>query len=103
MLYQDYGFIRIKLAELIEKRGISKNKLAHYAELQRSQINQYCSNQVTRLDTAVLARMCTALDCRIDELLEFVPAMSNDTGMTNGASASNTASPEKTQEPKLPQ
>ena len=57
---QDYGHIKIKLSELIDKRGISKNKLSHRAEMQRSQINQYCSNQVTRLDTAVLARMCSS-------------------------------------------
>lgn len=44
------------------------------AEMQRTQINQYCNNEVTRLDTAVLTRICTALDCRIEELLEFVPA-----------------------------
>ena len=71
---QDYGFIKIKLAELIEKNGISKNKLAHRAEMQRTQINQYCNNEVTRLDTAVLARICSTLDCKIEDLLEFVPA-----------------------------
>lgn len=71
---QNYGYIKIKLAELIEEKGISKNKLAHRAEMQRTQINQYCNNEVTRLDTAVLARICTALDCRIEDLLEFIPA-----------------------------
>ena len=71
---QDYGYIKIKLAELIEENGISKNKLAHRAEMQRTQINQYCNNEVTRLDTAVLARICSTLDCKIEELLEFVPA-----------------------------
>ena len=71
---QDYGCIKIKLAELIVEKGISKNKLAHRAEMQRTQINQYCNNEVTRLDTAVLARICTALGCRIEDLLEFVPA-----------------------------
>jgi putative transcriptional regulator len=71
---QDYGYIRIKLAELIEERGLSKNKLSHKAEMQRSQINQYCNNDVTRLDTAVLARICCTLDCRIEDLLEFIPS-----------------------------
>lgn len=71
---RDYGHIHIKLAELIEEKGISKNKLSHKAELQRSQINQYCKNQITRLDTAVLARICATLECRIEDLLEFVPA-----------------------------
>ena len=68
---KDYGFIKIKLAELIAEKGISKNKLSHRAEMQRTQINQYCNGEITRLDTAVLARLCTALDCRIEDLLEF--------------------------------
>ena len=68
-----YGTIKIKLAELIEKKGISKNKLSHKAEMERTQINNYCKNIITRLDTDVLARICTALECEISDLLEFVP------------------------------
>lgn len=74
---KDYGYIKIKLSELIVEKGISKNKLSHWAEMQRTQINQYCNGEITRLDTAVLARLCTALDCKIEDILEFVPS-SND-------------------------
>ncbi|MBQ8747651.1 MAG: helix-turn-helix transcriptional regulator [Clostridia bacterium] len=69
----EYGTIKIKLDELIKKAGISKNKLSHRAEMQRTQINNYCKNQITRLDTDVLARLCTVLDCKIEDLIEFVP------------------------------
>jgi len=69
----EYGTIRIKLDELIEKAGISKNKLSHRAEMQRTQINNYCKNEITRLDIDVLARICTVLDCSIGDLLEFIP------------------------------
>lgn len=69
----EYGTIKIKLNELLEKSGMSKNKLSHKAEMQRTQINGYCNNAITRLDTDVLARICTALDCKIEDLLEFVP------------------------------
>lgn len=71
---QNFGYIKIKLAELIEEKGLSKNKLAHRAEMQRTQLNLYCNNQITRFDAAVLARLCTALDCRIEDILEFVPS-----------------------------
>jgi len=70
---EEYGTIRIKLDELIKKAGISKNKLSHRAEMQRSQINHYCNNEITRLDTDVLARICTVLNCQIGNLLKFVP------------------------------
>ena len=71
---QNFGYIKIKLDELIKEKGISKNKLSHRAEMQRTQINQYCNNEITRLDTAVLARLCATLNCRIEDLLEYIPA-----------------------------
>ena len=74
----EYGTIRIKLDELIKKTGISKNKLSHRAEMQRTQLNKYCKNQVTRFDADVLARLCTVLDCQIGDLLEFVPSSSEE-------------------------
>lgn len=73
----EYGTIRIKLDELLKASGLSKNMLSHRAEMQRTQINNYCKNQITRLDIDVLARLCTVLDCEIGDLLEFVPP--NDT------------------------
>ena len=72
------GKIEIKLEQLIKKAGISKNKLSHKAEMQRTQINNYCKNNITRLDTNVLARICTVLDCKIEDLLEFVPSKKNE-------------------------
>ena len=68
-----YGTIKIKLTELIEKEGISKNKLCQRAEMQRTQLNNYCNNRISRLDIDVLARICTVLNCKIEELLEFIP------------------------------
>ena len=70
---REYGTIKINLKELLEKRGLSKNKLSQRAEMQRTQINNYCNNRITRLDTDVLARICTVLECDISDLLEFIP------------------------------
>ena len=73
----EYGTIRIKLDELLKVSGLSKNMLSFRAEMQRTQINNYCKNQITRLDIDVLARLCTVLNCGIGDLIEFVPP--NDT------------------------
>ena len=70
---KEYGTINIKLKELLEKKGFSKNKFSHKAKMQRTQINNFCNNKITRLDTDVLARICTVLECEISDLLEFIP------------------------------
>ncbi len=69
-----YGTVKINLARIIDEKGISKNKLSQRAEMQRTQLNNYCNNRITRLDIDVLARLCTVLECDISDLLEFVPA-----------------------------
>lgn len=68
-----WGHIKIKLADLMEKEGLSKNKMCHRAEMERTQLNRYYDGSVTRLDVDVLARLCTTLHCEIGDLLEFVP------------------------------
>ena len=69
----NHGRIIKKLDQMIKKVGISKNKLSHRAEMQRTQLNNYCNNKVTRLDTDVLARLCSVLDCKIEDIIEYVP------------------------------
>jgi len=73
-----FGKIRINLAKLLEESGLSKNMLSHRAEMQRTQLNHYCSNTITRLDIEVLARLCTVLNCEIGDLLEFIPPEEED-------------------------
>lgn len=70
---ENYGTIRINLDRLIKEAGFSKNRLSQAAHLERTQINHYCNNEITRLDVDVLARICTVLDCSVGDLLEFVP------------------------------
>lgn len=69
-----FGTVKINLAQIIEEKGISKNKLSQRAEMQRTQLNNYCNNRISRLDIDVLARLCTVLECDISDLLEFVPS-----------------------------
>lgn len=70
---EDYGRIIIHLEELIQASGLSKNKVSQRAEMQRTQLNNYCKNEVARVDLAVLARLCYVLGVGIDELLEYRP------------------------------
>ena len=39
----EFGTIQIKVAELIKERNLSKNKLSHRADMQRTQLNKYCN------------------------------------------------------------
>ena len=71
---ENNGHLEIRLAELIEKKGLNRNKVSLRAAMNWRQVDRYCENDITRLDTFVLCKLCTALECEIQDLLVFVPA-----------------------------
>lgn len=71
---EDYGRLEIRLNELLKEKGLSKNKLSHKAEMNWKQIDNYCTNNITRLDVFVLCKLCSVLECEIQDLLVFYPA-----------------------------
>lgn len=74
---REYGYIKIKLQEVIDQTDISKSQLSFKSEVTRTQINRLCKGESTRADYNTLARLCCVLDCKIDDLLEYVPPGKN--------------------------
>lgn len=69
---QDFGQIVFKIDQVLEEKKISKNKLEKEAKLQRTQLNSYCNNKVKRIDLLTLAKICSVLDCGIEDIMEYV-------------------------------
>ena len=65
------GYIEICLEQLLKEKGMSKNKFAQRAELQRTQLNRYIKNEVALVSVDVLARMCSVLECDISDILKY--------------------------------
>ena len=55
--------VYMDLENLLKEKNISKNKLCEACNLQRTQLNNYCKNKVTRIDFTILAKLCEFLDC----------------------------------------
>ncbi len=73
MVTVTYGTIRLKLKDIMEQQNISINKLAFRAEMQRTQLKAYMSEDIQRVDLSVLSRLCYALECDLSDLLEYIP------------------------------
>lgn len=67
----NYGKVTLRVDEMIEKSGMSKNKVETLTEIKRSQLNRYCNNDVKRIDFHTLAKLCSVLHCTISELLVY--------------------------------
>ena len=68
----DYGHFVMKIEECLRGKGISKNTLVEQASLRRTQLNNYCKNNIKRPDFDVLARICYALDCELVDIVRCV-------------------------------
>lgn len=62
MTEQNHGKIKIKIADVMKERQISKTKLSYLAFLQLRQLNNLINEKAARVDFDVLARICHALD-----------------------------------------
>ena len=67
----DYGVVKMNIEELLEKAGISKNKICKDLDLPRPNFNKYCRNQFQRIDANLIAKLCFYLDCTVDDLIKY--------------------------------
>ena len=66
-----HGKVILTLDEYRLSRNISKNKIVQGARVQRTQLQNYCSNKVARVDFDVLARICDYLDCELSDIMRY--------------------------------
>ena len=68
---KNYGKIKLKLNEFMDKRGITRNGLATAVNVRFEVIDKWYRNDVEKLDLDVLARICCVLECEVEDLLIY--------------------------------
>ena len=63
--------IRIDLENLIKEKNVSNNNVCQNCKMQRTQLNNYCKNKITKVDLQVLARLCGYLECTPNDILKL--------------------------------
>ena len=70
----EYGCVLVKLAEVMEARGITRNRLRTLTGVKYDVIDRYYKgSNVALADLDFLAKVCYVLDCEIGDLLEYQP------------------------------
>ena len=68
----EYGRVRVKLAELLESRGLTRNRLRTLTGVKYEVIDRYFkAEQVEMVDLDFLAKVCFTLGCKIEDILEY--------------------------------
>lgn len=74
LIRADYGSVELRLKEVMEERGITRNQLAKLIDARFEVVSKWYKGEVEKMDMDILARICYALDCTTEDLLRYVPA-----------------------------
>ncbi len=73
LMRADYGRVELKLKEVMDERGISRNQLAKLIDARFEVVSKWYKGEVEKMDLDILARICYALDCTTEDLIRYVP------------------------------
>lgn len=71
----EYGYVAVKLAAVMDSRGITRNSLSKLTGSKFDVVDRYYKGtDVAMVDLDFLARVCYVLNCTITDILEYRPA-----------------------------
>lgn len=65
--------IRIRLSRLLGDRRMTQADLARRTGIRPATISELYNELVDRINLEHLSRICKVLDCRVEDLLEYIP------------------------------
>jgi putative transcriptional regulator len=65
--------IRVRLRELLEKRGMAQTELQARSGLGYSTINALFHGKTERVEFSTLEMLCEVLGCEVGDLIEYMP------------------------------
>ena len=69
----DYGHVELKLKEVMDERGITRNQLAKLIDARFEVVGKWYKGEVEKMDLDILARICYALDCTAEDIIQYIP------------------------------
>ena len=68
-----YGKIKTKLDKIMSERNISNHELSNKSNIRFQTIQGLREDTASRVDFDVLAKICYALNCKVEDIIEYVP------------------------------
>ena len=63
--------VKSNLQTLLDKKGITRYKLAKDADIKYQTIDNYYKDKVVRYDSYILSQICTVLECQVGDILIY--------------------------------
>lgn len=66
--------IKINLLKLLKERGMTQSELSEITGIRPSTICDMCNNNCTFLKLKNIDKICSKLDCELENFIEIVPS-----------------------------
>ena len=67
----NYGQIILKLDNILKERNITTYELSNSANIRFQTVKALREDTATRIDFNVLAKICYALNCKVQDIIEY--------------------------------
>ena len=74
----NYGSLHLRINEILHQKGISKNQICKDLDIPRTNFNRYCRDDMARLDTGMLCKLCYYLNIELGDLIVYTRPFYND-------------------------
>jgi putative transcriptional regulator len=71
LTFREYGKVRVRLKDVLDARGMSRNELARAANTRFEVVDKWYRGSLEKIDADILARFCFILHCQIGDLLSY--------------------------------
>lgn len=69
--YLNYGKIEVRLKEVLDAKGFTRNYLSKSTNTRFEVINRWYSGNVEKMDLDILARICYVFDCKPEDIIKY--------------------------------
>ncbi len=66
------GYFLFKLNSLFADRKVTKNSVIVEKEIDFNSVQRLIKGELTRVDLNIIAKLCNKLDCKIEDIVEYV-------------------------------
>ena len=67
------GYYLFKLDDLLTENKISKNKLMRDTNTDYKVLERIIRGELVKIDVTVFARLCDYFDCKLDNIVKYIP------------------------------